>query len=105
VLRGEIYTYPAPRGAKGHEQQGNRFCVIVGSDDLPLSTVVVCPTSTSARPTDFRPEIEIDGKTTYVLPEQITAVDRQRLGHRVGQLTRNRLADLNAALTFTLGLD
>ena len=43
----------APRGARGSEQQGSRYAVIVQSDDLMLSTVLVAPTSRSAPPRSF----------------------------------------------------
>lgn len=49
----------AARDARGHEQGGNRYAIIVQSDLLPLSTWLVTPTSTSARPASFRPEIEM----------------------------------------------
>ena len=62
-MRGDVYELKASRDARGHEQRGNRYAVVVQSDLLPLSTLLVAPTSTSARPTSFRPEIEIDGKT------------------------------------------
>src|SRR5688572_30033551 len=74
-VRGDVYQLKAPRDTRGHEQRGNRFAVVVQSDLLPLSTWLVAPTSTSARPASFRPEVEISGKTTLVLIEQIAAVD------------------------------
>jgi len=77
---------------------------VVQSDLLPLSTWLVAPTSTSARPTSFRPEIEIQGKTTYVLVEQTSAVDPGRLGELVGHLTRPELAAVDDALRTLLRL-
>lgn len=99
-----MYRLKAPRDARGHEQRGNRYAVVVQSDLLPLSTWLVAPTSTSARPTSFRPEIEIQGKTTYVLVEQTAAVDPERLGEMVGHLTRHELAAMDAALRTVLHL-
>ena len=103
-MRGDIYELTAPRNARGHEQRGNRYAVVVQSDLLPLSTWLVAPTSTSARPTSFRPEIEIDGKTTLVLAEQTTAIDPERLGHLVGHLTQREMFAVNAALRTVLHL-
>jgi len=103
-VRGDVYRLKAPRDARGHEQRGNRYAVVVQSDLLPLSTWLVAPTSTSARPTSFRPEIEIQGKTTYVLVEQTAAVDPERLGEMVGHLTRHELAAVDAALRTVLHL-
>lgn len=104
-MRGDVYALRAPRDAKGHEQAGKRYAVVVQSDLLPLSTWLVAPTSTSARPASFRPEIEVAGKTTLVLAEQATAVDPQRLGERVGRLSDNEQRAVDAALITVLGLD
>lgn len=104
-MRGEVYALRAPRGAKGHEQRGQRYAVVVQSDLLPLSTWLVAPTSTSARPASFRPEVEVAGKTTRVLAEQTTAIDPGRLGDRVGTLSLDELRAVDAALITVLGLD
>ena len=103
-MRGDIYELKASRNAKGYEQQGNRYAVVVQSDLLPLSTWLVAPTSTSAREASFRPEIEVNGSPTLVLVEQTAAVDPQRLGHQVGHVTRAELAAINAALRTVLDL-
>lgn len=103
-MRGDVYRLKAPRDARGHEQRGNRYAVVVQSDLLPLSTWLVAPTSTSARPTSFRPEIEIQSKTTYVLVEQTAAVDPERLGELVGHLTRLELIAVDDALRTVLHL-
>jgi mRNA interferase MazF len=79
-----------PRGARGHEQAGVRYAVVVRSDLLPLSTWLVAPTSTSARAATFRPEVSIEGRSTRVLAEQTSAVDPQRLGESAGHLSRMR---------------
>src|ERR1700712_1062127 len=83
-VRGEVHRLKAPRGGRGPEQSGARFAVVVQSDDVPLSTWLVAPTSTSARHASFRPEVEIDGRKTRVLAEQTAAVDPTRLGPSVG---------------------
>jgi mRNA interferase MazF len=97
-VRGDVFQLKAPRDARGHEQRGNRFAVVVQSDLLPLSTWLVAPTSTSARPASFRPEVEIDGKTSLVLVEQIAAIDPERLGQLVGHLTQHEMTTVDAAI-------
>lgn len=105
VVRGEVFRLPSPRGARGHEQRGARYAVVVQADELlALSTTLVSPTSTSARPASFRPTIEIEGKATRVLVEQTTVVDPQRLGHSAGRLDAEALQAVGDALTLVLGL-
>lgn len=82
-----------------------RYGVVVQSDHLPLTTVLVAPTSTSALPTDLRRRITMDGTTAYVLVEQTAAVNAEtRLGEFARRLSPSELADLDRALTLVLGL-
>jgi mRNA interferase MazF len=105
VVRGEVFRLPAPGRARGHEQQGARYAVVVQADDfLGLSTTLVAPTSTSARPATFRPTIELLGAETRVLVEQTTVVDPQRLGDSAGRLNAAEMRALDDALRLVLGL-
>ena len=105
MVRGEIFHLPAPRGVRGHEQRGARYAVVVQADEfLALSTVLVSPTSTGARPASFRPTITLDGVETRVLVEQSTVVDPQRLGRSAGRLDADELQSLDDALALILGL-
>lgn len=105
MVRGEVFRVPAPRGARGHEQRADRYAVIVQADEfLGLSTTLVAPTSTGARPASFRPTIALDGHETRVLLEQTTVVDPQRLGRSAGRLEASELRAVDEALTLILGL-
>ena len=104
MRRGEIHELRLPKGL-GHEQQGRRYGVVVQSDALlPRSVVLVAPTSTSARPASFRPTVDIAGKRTRVLVEQLGAVDVSRLGDVVGHLTQEEQWGVDVALATVLDL-
>jgi mRNA interferase MazF len=103
-VRGEVYRLRAARDARGHEQAGARYAVVVQADQLPLSTWLVAPTSTSARAASFRPEIEVRGHLTRVLAEQTAAVDPSRLGELAGHLTHTELRQVDSALRLVLAL-
>ena len=105
-MRGDLYRLKAPKDARGHEQAGDRYAVVVQSDDLPLSTWIIAPTSTRRRGASFRPEIEIDGAKTRVLVEQLTVIDPQlRLGEFAGRLDTEEMQAVDAALRAVLALD
>jgi len=105
VLRGDVYRFRMPKGV-GHEQHGDRYGIVVQADEfLPRSVVLVAPTSTSARPASFRPEIDLDGQTTRVLVEQLGAVDASRLGDLSGHLSPEEQWGVDEALATVLGLD
>jgi len=103
-MRGDVHRLKAPRDARGHEQQGRRYAVVLQRDRLPLSTVLVAPTSTSAPFASFRVEVEILGRSTLVMLEQLTAVAPTRLGDVVGHLSRADMDDIDRALKTVLGL-
>lgn len=103
-MRGDIHRLRSDRQAKGREQRGARLAVVLQSDYLPLSTVVVAPTSTAARPADFRPEIVVDGTTTRVLIEQLAAVDLSRLGERIGAVSPDERHAIDEALRDVLAI-
>ena len=104
MQRGDVYELRPPRAA-GHEQQGRRFGVVVQADALlPRSVVLVAPTSRSARPATFRPELVVDGETTRVLVEQLGAVDVKRLGDQVGHASPEEIWGIDESLVTVLGL-
>jgi mRNA interferase MazF len=105
MVRGEVVRVGAPRGARGHEQQGVRPAVVVQSDDLlALSTVLVAPTSRSASPATFRPLIDLDGTPTHVLVDQLRALDTQAVIGSLGRLDVGELQAVDEALAVVLGL-
>jgi mRNA interferase MazF len=104
-VRGDVHRLSAPRGARGSEQRGARYAVIVQSDDLLLSTVLVAPTSRSAPARLFRPTITVGGEPTQVLVEQTSAVAPERLGQLAGHVSLTELQEIDAALLLALGLD
>ena len=105
MLRGEIYRFRMPKGV-GHEQHGVRYGVVLQANELlPRSVVIVAPTSKSARPASFRPEVRVAGEPTRVLVEQIGAVDVQRLGESMGQLAVDELWSVEDVLFTVLGLN
>lgn len=104
MVRGEVFALPARRDARGHEQRGGRFAVVVQADELlELSTVLVAPTSTAALAATFRPVISLNGRSTRVLAEQTRLVDPQRLGRSSGRLEASEMRAVDEALTLVLG--
>lgn len=104
MVRGEIYRLRLPSSG-GREQRGARYGVIVQADELlGLSTALVAPTSRSARPATFRPEIELADERTRILVEQLRAVDVQRLDALVGRLDAAEQGAVDDALELVLGL-
>jgi mRNA interferase MazF len=104
LTRGAVCSVRLGR-TTGREQSGRRYAVIVQSDDLwLLNTVVVVPTSVSARAATFRPEIVVEGQRTRVLCEQVRTLDAQRIGATLGTLSAADLSSVEDALEIVLDL-
>ena len=104
MRRGDVFRLRLGR-RHGHEPSGVRYGVVVQSDALQrLSTVLIAPTSTSARPASFRPEIDLEGTRTRVLVEQTGAVDLTRLGDYHGHLSAEQQWGVDLALEVVFDL-
>lgn len=80
--------------------------LVVSPSDSPLSVVTVIPTSTSAGPSVHRPELEVAGRPTRLLIDQVRSID---IGYVVGDpvdfLNRDELAEVEFALAHYLGVE
>ena len=94
-----------PQGKQGHVQHGARFVIMIQADSLlKLSTAIVAPTSRNAQPASFRPRVRIQREETHVLIDQITAIDRNRIGKHVGALTVEEMWAVDDAIRTTLAV-
>lgn len=104
MVRGDVHAIALPR-RRGHVQHGRRFAIVVQADDLlSLSTILVCPTSTSTPAASLHPEVSLGGESTRVMCEMIGAVDARNLGERVDRLTLDELRAVDDALELVLDL-
>lgn len=104
MIHGAVYRIDLGR-SRGHEQGGRRLGLVVSPSDSPLSIVTVIPTSTSAGPSIHRPELEIDGRSTRLLVDQIRSIDTNYVvDDPVDFLNRDELAEVELALAHYLGV-
>ena len=101
-VRGDVHQIHL--AGKGNVQRGHRYAIVVQNSRLNLSTTVIVPTSTAARPGLHRPGIDWDGTTTYALAEQVTTVPTDNLGPMVGHLLRSDMDRIDDALRMVLAL-
>lgn len=104
MIRGAVYRVDLS-GARGHEQRGRRYGIVVSPSDSPLSVATIVPTSTSAQPSLTRPRLEIAGRETRALVDQIRTLDVDYIhGDPVDNLARDELAEVEYAMAHYLGL-
>lgn len=105
-MRGDVYRLKKPRSAQGHEQQGERYAIVIQSNAYEhLSTWLVAPTTTKSFESMIHPTVELLGRDVRVLVEQATAVDPERLGDFAGRLGPGELMEINVALRAVLDLE
>jgi mRNA interferase MazF len=90
---------------RGHEQRGRRLGLVLSMEQNAWSTVTIIPTSTSARPAVFRPDVVIAGRDTKILIDQIRGLDTcYIIGELVDYLSRDAMAQVEHSLSRYLGL-
>ena len=108
--RGEIWEVDF-NPTLGREQAGRRPALIVSDNALnngPRGLVIVIPITGTARglPTHI-PVIPPDGgltKPSVIMVEQVRSVSRDRLGRRLGVVTRVTIGQVEHILRIVLGL-
>lgn len=104
MIRGAVYRIDLGR-PRGHEQGGKRLGLVMSPSGSPLSVVTVIPTSTSAGPAIHRPEMEIAGRPTRMLVDQVRSIDTDHVvGDPVDYLARDQLVEVDLALAHYLGV-
>ncbi|NQV09780.1 MAG: type II toxin-antitoxin system PemK/MazF family toxin [Cyanobacteria bacterium] len=99
VSRGEIFLV-ALNPTRGSEIRKTRPCVVVSPDELNahLRTYIVAPLTTGGHPYPFRVRCQFSDKDGHVVPDQLRAVDRDRLVKRLGILPEATLVEVLGVL-------
>src|ERR1700709_93639 len=105
MIRGAVYPVDLGDAKRGHEQRGRRLGVVISIEQDSWSAVTVIPTSTSAQPSVFRPEVVIAGRETRILVDQIRTIDASYVaGDLVDYLSRDDMAQVEHTLSRYFGL-
>lgn len=105
MIRGAVYKIDLGDTKRGHEQRGRRYGVVLSPSRMNWTMATVVPTSTSAQPAKFRPELEVAGRTTRFLADQIRSIDTAYiLGDPVDVLDHYELAEVERAVAHYLEL-
>jgi mRNA interferase MazF len=99
IGRGDVFLV-SPDPTRGDEIQKTRPCVIVSPDELNtnLRTFIVAPLTTGGHPYPFRVPCKFQGRSGYIVLDQIRTVDRDRLARRPGSLSSSTLGRALAIL-------
>ncbi len=72
----------------GVEIQKRRPCLIVSPDEMNrnVRTAIIAPMTTKTRSFPSRVACEFEGKSGFIVLDQIRAVDKTRLGKKLGEI-------------------
>jgi mRNA-degrading endonuclease toxin of MazEF toxin-antitoxin module len=109
IRRGDVFLVSFGK-RPGHEQQGQRPAIVVQADlYCVLSTLWIIPTSTGAWPDiEFHVPVEVQGRQTLALVEQLTTVDKHRRikpERYLGHLSDDEMEEIDEMMRIFGGLD
>jgi mRNA interferase MazF len=115
MARGDvvIINFPIPSGPAGREQVGTRPAVAVQTDfsDADLPTTIVVPMTSTLGVTRFPHTIYVNPSPqnglsipSVLLVFQLRAIDKSRVGRRIGRLEQSYLQQLENEMREILGL-
>lgn len=95
----------------GHEQGGRRPVVVVSSNGLhalPINMVIVVPLTSHDRGLVTQPRISGTNSSlrqaSFARPEDLRAIDAGRLQRRLGEVSREDLAEIRKVMRYFLDL-
>jgi len=107
--RGEIWLFNW-NPARGSEQKGIRPALIVqndiGNEKSPTTIVAAISSTVKLFPMNVKIEPHESGLNlpSIVKTSQILTIDKNRLEKKLGQLSKKKMEEVNAALMLSLGL-
>jgi len=105
VIRGAVYPVDLGDAKRGHEQRGRRLGLVISIEQDAWATVTIVPTSSSAQPSVFGPEVVVAGRDTKILIDQIRTIDVSYVtGELVDYLSRDDMAQVDHSLSRYFGL-
>lgn len=106
VFRGDIYIVANKNNAYGHEQRNSRPAVVVSNDkNNKFSTTVEVVYLTTKPKHSLPTHVQVIGRMlSTALCEQITTIDKRRLGDFVRTCSDKEMREIDKALAISLGL-
>ncbi len=87
----------------GSEIKKTRPCLIISPNEMNfnLRTIIVAPMTTKGRPYPTRAEVQHDGKTGWVVLDQIRTIDKARIIKMLGKISAAETSQVKAIIKET----
>ena len=73
---------------KGSELQKVRPCVVISPNEMNynIKTVIIAPLTSTSKKYPSRIEVKLEGRSSWIVIDQIRCVDKSRLREKIGVL-------------------
>ena len=77
----------------GHEMKNMRPCVVLSPDEMNdnIGTVIIAPMTTKSHDYPSRVGIDFEGKSGWVVLDQIRTIDKKRVMKRLGKIKEKEI--------------
>ena len=84
----------------GHEIKKTRPCLVISPNEMnhTIRTVIIAPMTTKSRAYPTRVPVQFEGKTGWIVLDQIRTVDNLRLIKKLGSITKKEMIQVKAVI-------
>lgn len=84
----------------GHEIKKTRPCIVISPEEMNdnLATVIIAPMTTKSHNYPTRVKVVFQGKTGWIVLDQIRTVDRKRLVRKAGSIDGSTILRIKEVL-------
>ena len=84
----------------GHEIKKTRPCLVISPNEMnhTIRTVIIAPMTTKSRAYPTRIPVQFEGKTGWIVLDQIRTVDSLRLIKKLGSITKKEVIQVKAVI-------
>lgn len=84
----------------GHEIKKTRPCLVISPNEMnhTIRTVIIAPMTTKSRGYPTRIPVQFEGKTGWIVLDQIRTVDSLRLIKKLGSITKKEVIQVKAII-------
>lgn len=108
VMRGEMYYIHEDYSAVGHEMKAGRPAIIVSNDmnnEFSTTVEIIYLTTKPKKELPTHTCVRSCSLTSTSLCEQITTIDKARIGDYRGRITDDEMYELESAILASLGME
>ncbi len=82
------------------ELQKVRQCVVISPNEMNhnINTIIIAPLTSTSKKYPTRIELDHEGRTSWVVLDQIRCVDKTRLVKRVGEINEEQITEIKKVI-------